>query len=78
MEINIHNNDKIVEIWLKRAERNDPQIKARLAPLYRNYKEKNFMVVVFQSGEHDLYQATKDLLLYNRRHFAELEANKVN
>ena len=31
------------------------------------------MVAVFLSGEEDLYQQTRDLLLYNRRRQAEKE-----
>lgn len=31
------------------------------------------MVAVFMSGEQDLYENTRDLLLYNRRRMAEKE-----
>lgn len=34
------------------------------------------MVAVFYSGEEDLYQQTRDLLLYNRRRVAEKQVQE--
>ena len=72
MEINIRENDKIVEIWLTNAEKNDPTVQAKLKPLYANYKRRKFTVAVFQSGSHNLYQRTLELLAYNKQRVAEL------
>ena len=67
MELNVHDNTKIVEVWITNAEKNDPAVQARLKELYAEYKEKKYTVAVFQSGGSDLYQNTRDLLAHNIR-----------
>ena len=74
MEISIRDAQKIVEIWLTNSEKNDPAIAARLKPLYRAYQKQKYTVAVFQSGGADLLGCTRDLLRYNRKRVAELEA----
>ena len=59
--------------WLTREERDDPAFRESLKPIYQQYKDQNYLVAVFLSGEEDLYQQTRDLLLYNRRRLAEKE-----
>ena len=73
MEISVRDAQKIVEVWLTKAEKNDPAVAARLTPLYRAYQEKKYTVAVFQSGGADLLGCTRDLLRYNRKRIAELE-----
>ncbi len=73
MEINIHDDKKMVEVWLTRAEKQDEALQQELKPLYAQYKKKKFMVAVFESGEQDLYQNTLALLSYNKRRIPELE-----
>ena len=73
MEISIRNAQKIVEVWLTNAEKNDPTVAARLKPLYRAYQKQKYTVAVFQSGGADLLGCTRDLLRYNRKRIAELE-----
>lgn len=77
MELNVHDNTKIVEIRMTNAEKNDPAVQARLKELYAKYKEKKYTVAVFQSGGSDLYQSTRDLLVYNKRKCAELAAQRA-
>ena len=69
----IREQSKIVELWLAREERDDPAFRESLKPIYQQYKDENYLVAVFLSGEEDLYQQTRDLLLYNRRRLAEKE-----
>ena len=69
MEIKERSN--VVELWLNRDEKNDQQFLESLKPLYRQYQAQHYLVAVFYSGEEDLYQQTRDLLLYNRRRAAE-------
>ena len=71
MRMDVKEHIKVVELWLTRDETNDQQFLESLKPLYRQYKAQNYMVAVFYSGEEDLYQQTRDLLLYNRRRSAE-------
>lgn len=76
MEINVHDDRKIVEIWLTNAEKRDTDLRERLKPLYREYKEKKYLVAVFESGDGDLYENTSALLLSNRRKLAEKEVRE--
>ncbi len=73
MEINIHDDKKMVEVWLTRAEKQDKVLQQELKSLYAQYKKKKYMVAVFESGEQDLYQNTLALLSYNKRRIPELE-----
>ena len=73
MEINFHDDKKMVEVWLTRAEKQDEALQQELKPLYAQYKKKKYMVAVFESGEQDLYQNTLALLSYNKRRIPELE-----
>ena len=71
MEMNIHDDTQIVEIWLTNAEKTDPVLQDELKGIYAEYKAKKYMVAVFESGKGDLYENTRDLLLFNRRRSAE-------
>ena len=65
MEFNVHEKEKYVSIWLTRAESADEVLRENLTPLYTEYKQKNYRVVVFESGSADLTMLTKDLLAHN-------------
>ena len=73
MRMEIRDESKIVELWLTREEKDDLAFWESLKPIYQEYKEQKYLVAVFLSGEEDLYQQTRDLLLYNRRRLAEKE-----
>lgn len=72
MEMNVRDDRKLVEIWLTNAEKIDPVLRAGLKEIYAKYKARKYMVAVFESGKGDLYENTRDLLLYNRRRSAEM------
>lgn len=67
MEMNVRDDQKLVEIWLTNAEKIDPVLREGLKEIYAKYKTKKYMVAVFESGKGDLYENTRDLLLFNRR-----------
>lgn len=73
MRMEIRDESKIVELWLTKEEKDDLAFRESLKPIYQKYKEQKYLVAVFLSGEEDLYQQTRDLLLYNRRRLAEKE-----
>ena len=73
MRMEVREQNKIVELWLTREEKENVTFRESLKPLYQQYKAQNYLVAVFLSGEADLYQQTRDLLLYNRRQQAEKE-----
>jgi hypothetical protein len=77
LEVNARDESKIVEIWLTRAEKHDPALKAGLQDIYDKYKQKKYTVAVFQSGERELYQSTLDLLAYNKKRTAELAVQRA-
>jgi hypothetical protein len=72
IELNIHNDQKYVSVWLTKAESADPALKESLKSLYSEYKQKKYRVVVFESGRGDLPTLTRDLLKHN----IELSAQK--
>ena len=73
LEINVHDDKKTVDIWLTKSEKYDHNLRERLKPLYERYKEKKYFVVMYESGEKDLYENTLSLLLYNHRRLVELK-----
>ena len=73
MEVNVHKEDKIVAVWLTRAESQDKELQKRLAPYYQQFKEHGYKVAVFHSGEGDLIAGTVELLRHNMRVFALAE-----
>lgn len=77
MEMKVRNDKKIVEIWLTKAEKNDPELRAGLKDIFAEWKKKRYTVGVYESGGGDLYQNTRDLLVFNKKRLAELETRKV-
>lgn len=67
----IREQSRTVELWLTQEEKNDPAFREGLKPIYQKYRAQNYLVAVFLPGEGDLYQQTRDLLLYNRRKLVE-------
>ena len=67
----VREQSRMVELWLTQEEKNDPVFRDGLKPIYQKYREQNYLVAVFLPGEGDLYQQTRDLLIYNRRKLAE-------
>ena len=67
MELRVHQDMKIVEIWLTKTDRENGELQKRLHQMYQDYTAKSFKVTQFHSGADDLYAATRDLLLFNRK-----------
>ena len=66
MEVIKNEEKKLVEVWLSRAESSSSFIRNQLKSCFSNYKSRGYRVVVFESGQRDLFVATRDLLLENR------------
>lgn len=73
MRINADDNRKTVDIWLTKAEKNDAKLQESLQDIYKKYSRQKYLVAVFLSGEQDLYEGIRDLLLYNRHRMAKKE-----
>lgn len=76
MEVTVKKESKIVEVWLTKAERDDVAFRESLKPMYKKYQEQKYLVAEFLSGDEDLYDLTRDLLLFNRRRSAEVAINE--
>ena len=76
MEIHVLDDRKIAEFWLTRAERDDAAFRESLKPLYKQYRDRKYLVAVYLSGEEPLYDLTRDLLRYNRRRSAQREVER--
>ena len=74
----VHDDMKLVEIWLTKAESDDDVFRRKLEPIFAEYKKKKYRVVVFSSGKGDILELTKDLLKHNLELSVrkELEAEK--
>ena len=75
MEFNLHDDKKLVTIWLTNTEKDDPTVAEALIPVYRAYKQKKYTVAVFKSGTTDLRENTSALLVHNRNKMAREEAH---
>ena len=76
MEMEVRDADKKVLIWLTHAESNSVELREALKPIYREFRDKKYLVAVFESGTEDLEELTRDLVLYNRTRLRELEMAK--
>ena len=76
MELEVKDQQKRVNIWLTRAESQDPAVMESLKPIYQEYKAKKYLVAVFASGTENLKSLTCDLLRYNHVRLCELEEKK--
>ena len=72
MEVYVRDDMKLVTVWLTRAEQEDADVREQLKTLYADYKAKKYMVAQFHSGTEDLYQGTRDLLIFNRKRIEEI------
>ena len=72
MEVRVHEDMKLVEVWLTRQEQADNAVREQLQQMYQDYKARKYMVAQFHSGGSDLYAMTCDLLIFNRKRIEEL------
>ncbi len=79
MEMNVHHNEKTVDIWLTRSEARDEKFRKSLEPYYQQFKANKYFVSVFESGDRDLFSDTALLLRHNleRQIKEELAAEQV-
>lgn len=73
LEIRIVDADRLVEVWLTKAEKANLTVQDYLQELYAHFGAKKYTVAVYSSGNGDLFQDTLALLRYNRRRIAERE-----
>lgn len=67
MEINIDNNTKIVEIWLRNDEKRNIQFQESCRQIYANYRTQKYTIAVFESGTYGLSESIKNLIKQNQK-----------
>ena len=73
MQIDVHEDKKLVCVWLTKDESVDTAVDKKLKPLYERYRQNKYTVAVCRSGNQDLAELTGALLRYNRKLFAKQE-----
>lgn len=76
MILEISEKDKIAYYWLSREEKNNADLRESLKPEYRKWKQMGYRVCVFLSGDGDLVENTKELLIHNKQVLAEKQARR--
>lgn len=66
MRLTVEEREKLVAVWLTRAEQEDAALSAVLLARCAPYRRGGYTVAVFRSGGGELFPATRDLLLHNR------------
>lgn len=77
LQIDVFDNQKIVAVWLTKAERNDERVREKLRELRAEYKAKKYTVAEYQSGDGDLHTSIYELLRYNKLRVAERETERA-
>lgn len=77
LQIDVFDNQKIVAVWLTRAERDDERVREKLRELRAEYKAKKYTVAEYQSGDGDLHTSIYELLRYNKLRVAERETERA-
>ena len=71
MILDVCTEDRIAYYWLSKEERDNQELRASLQPEYREWKNKGYKVCVFLSGDGDLVENTKELLIHNKEVLAK-------
>lgn len=73
MKIIVNEKHRILEIWLTKPEKYNTMLRESLKPLYKEWKAKKYLPVVYESGESDLKESILGLLRHNREVVAKRE-----
>ena len=74
MKIEICEKQKIVYYWMTQEERDSNQ--EMLTAEHKEWKKKKFRVCTFISGQGNLTELTKELIVHNQKVLAEQEYNE--
>lgn len=67
MIIRYNDTARVAEVWLSRADQQNPEIRKKLARFCAEQKSRKYQVVFFESGTKSLVEVTKALLSFNSR-----------
>lgn len=71
MILEICEQQKIAYYWLSQEEKENKTFRESLKTDYRKWKDKGYKVCVFLSGNGDIVELTKELLVHNKEVFAK-------
>ena len=66
MELSVNKAGKYACIWLTRADKTDALVMNQLQYFIDEFKQKKYRVAIFESGEQELVEKTKELLICNK------------
>lgn len=65
MIIRMDKENKLAEVWMSRADQQDPAQKKHAEDFYRQCREQHIFVATYESGCGDVAENTAALLHYN-------------
>lgn len=65
MIIRVDPKHKLAEVWMSRADQQNPAQKKRAEDFYRQCREQKLFVATYESGSADVAENTAALLRYN-------------
>lgn len=77
MQIVVNDDAKVVELWFKNGENPDSAIPSDIAPMVADYREKKYLICLYQSGTGDLSKLTSQLLVHNHQQTARLQVTSL-
>lgn len=66
MEVIVSDKSNFVEIWLTRADQEDPQCMDTLPKMVEDIVRQKRYPIIFRSGREEMYDVTLSLLQHNR------------
>ena len=77
MILDVCEKNKIAYYWLSKEERDNMELRQSLQPEHKEWKSKGYHVCVFLSGDGDLLENTKELLIHNKEVLAAKQARRA-
>lgn len=65
MKVDVQKDDKLVLVWLSKAEKEEAYAQQELQQIISDYRKSKFRIVVMHSGYQDLTEHTMRLLSEN-------------
>ena len=69
---------KIAYYWLSKEEKENSKLRQSLKPEYGEWKKKGYKVCVFLSGNENIVELTKELLIHNKEVLARENVRRAS
>ena len=77
MILEVCEEKKIAYYWLSKEEKENEELRQSLRPEYGEWKKKGYKVCVFLSGNGNLVELTKELLIHNKEVLARKNVQRT-